>query len=75
MRWTQLYDNTLILTNEIDYSQAPAIAQLYLPHVCIHRYSSDTKDSTFSVGLQGLKEDDVDKVKDLIWSTLEKVAE
>ena len=39
------------------------------------RYSTETKDSMFSVGLQGLKEDDVEKVKELIWSTLEKVAE
>jgi Zn-dependent M16 (insulinase) family peptidase len=38
-------------------------------------YSNGTKDSYFSVGLQGISVDDVDKVKKIISETFEKVAE
>ena len=43
--------------------------------VCVCRYSSETRDAMFSVGLQGIREEDVETVKELIWTTLNKVAE
>ncbi|XP_041468049.1 presequence protease, mitochondrial-like isoform X1 [Lytechinus variegatus] len=36
-------------------------------------YSSQTRDSTFSIGLRGLAEEDVDKVKKIIEDTIAKV--
>ena len=42
---------------------------------CMCRYSSETRDAVFSVGLQGIREEDVETVKELIWTTLNKVAE
>ena len=42
---------------------------------CVCRYSSETRDAVFSVGLQGIREEDVETVKELIWTTLNKVAE
>ncbi|XP_077997205.1 presequence protease, mitochondrial-like [Glandiceps talaboti] len=36
-------------------------------------YSSSTKDSTFSIGLKGIGEDDVEKVKQIIEDTFDKV--
>ena len=38
------------------------------------RYDNSTKEASFSVGLQGVRMGDVQKVKDMIWSTLENVA-
>ena len=38
------------------------------------RYDNSTKEGSFSIGLQGVKADDVDAVKSLIWDTLHKVS-
>ena len=38
------------------------------------RYDNSMKESMFSVGLQGIKEDDVEKVKEIIQDTFNKVA-
>ena len=43
--------------------------------LCSSRFNGETKESSFSVGLQGIATEDVDKVTDIIWKTLEKVAE
>ena len=43
-----------------------------LTHVV--RYDTSTRESSFSVGLQGIREEDVPRVKEIIWSTLERVA-
>ena len=37
------------------------------------RYNGYTKESSFSIGLQGVHKDDVDKVKQLIEETIDKV--
>ena len=39
------------------------------------RYNDDTLESYFSIGLQGLKENDVLVVEDLISSTFKQLAE
>ena len=49
--------------------------RLHFSGVCVCRYSSETRDAVFSVGLQGIREEDVETVKELIWTTLNKVAE
>jgi Zn-dependent M16 (insulinase) family peptidase len=38
-------------------------------------YDSNTKEASFSVGLQGIAEDDVQKVQDIIEQTIEQVIE
>lgn len=38
------------------------------------RYDGSTREASFSVGLQGIKKEDVSKVTDIIWATLNKVA-
>ena len=43
-----------------------------LTHVV--RYDTSIRESSFSVGLQGIREEDVPRVKEIIWSTLERVA-
>ena len=43
-------------------------------HTHVLRYDSSTRESSFSVGLQGIREEDVPRVKEIIWSTLERVA-
>lgn len=35
---------------------------------------STTKEASFTVGLQGIKEEDVEKVRNIVWDTFEKVA-
>ena len=45
-----------------------------LPSVPPTRYEGSCRDSLFSVGLQGVKEGDVERVKEAVWSTLETVA-
>lgn len=37
------------------------------------RYSNNTRDASFSVGLQGIAEEDVEKVKRIIDDTVDKV--
>ena len=43
-------------------------------HTHVVRYDTSTRESSFSVGLQGIREEDVPRVKEIIWSTLERVA-
>ena len=35
---------------------------------------STTKEASFTIGLQGIKEEDVERVRNIVWNTLEKVA-
>ena len=41
----------------------------------ILRYSNDTKESSFSVGLWGIKEEDVNMVKQIVQNTFEAVVQ
>ena len=43
-------------------------------HTHVVRYDTSTRESSFSVGLQGIREEDIPRVKEIIWSTLERVA-
>ena len=38
-------------------------------------YSGETKDVYFSVGLQGIHDDDIPKVKDIVAKTIDQVIE
>ena len=51
------------------------IFKLIYQFLCSSRFNGETKESSFTVGLQGIAKEDVDKVTDIIWKTLEKVAE
>jgi len=48
--------------------------QLSVSIAHILRYDSSTREASFSVGLQGIREEDVPQVKEIIWSALERVA-
>lgn len=39
----------------------------------IHRYDHSMRETWFSIGLQGIHSDDIGRVKEIIWSTLEGV--
>ena len=41
----------------------------------MYSYDNGTKDSSFSIGLKGIKPDDVDRVKKIIHETFDKVIE
>lgn len=43
--------------------------------VLVCRYNDDTKEASFSVGLWGIKEEDVTLVRDIVRSTLETVVQ
>ena len=45
-----------------------------LPAFLLPRYEGSCRDSAFSVGLQGVREEDVGRVTEAVWSTLETVA-
>ena len=40
----------------------------------IYRYDTSAKESSFSVGLQGVEEEGIKPVKDAVWETLTKVS-
>ena len=40
-----------------------------------HRYDGSTKDASFSIGLQGIGKEDVDRVTEIIHSTFDKTIE
>ena len=40
----------------------------------LYRYDNSTYEASFSVGLHGVAEENVSKVKDIIWKTFESVA-
>ena len=42
--------------------------------LCTCRYDNSTYEASFSVGLQGVAENDVSKVKDIVRKTFEDVA-
>ena len=41
---------------------------------CHNRFDHSMREAAFSIGLQGIHKDDVGRVKEIIWSTLETVA-
>ena len=41
--------------------------------MCPYRYDNSTYEASFSVGLREVANDDVTKVKDIIWKTFETV--
>ena len=61
----------------VEYSvvlQPVLILYTMLLYTHVLRYDTSTRESSFSVGLQGIREEDVPRVKEIIWSTLERVA-
>ena len=57
--------------NSIRYTVFYALS-VSIAHIL--RYDSSTREASFSVGLQGIREEDVPQVKEIVWSTLERVA-
>lgn len=43
--------------------------------MCFSRYDGSTKEASFSVGLQGIAEEDIERVKHLISQTIDDIIE
>lgn len=49
--------------------------QVTLFEMCVFRYDGSTKEASFSIGLQGIAEDDTERVKGLISQTIDAIIE
>lgn len=43
--------------------------------MCFSRYDGSTKEASFSIGLQGIAEEDIERVKHLISQTIDDIIE
>ena len=64
----------IVVLAQITHQELGKWYKRIIPLVKCSSYNSNTKESYFSVGLQGLAKGDVEKVVDIICSTFDRVA-